>query len=294
MRVRKHFIYAAAIVGLFVYPAATASAAIIDGLVLHSTLDTASITGPINTPGTVVHDLAGPTFQNGSVLNTGLTTGTGLMGQAIKFPGLANTHSVTYGDILDVGTGEYSVSLWFNTSDFNATGANQFLASRGANGSADPGWHFSANTNGSLSIRMNATGAARMLSKGGLLISTWNHVVLTLGQELDGTGTITAYVNGSTAGFTSPNGFAIPAGYNIIANDAHELFLGRRGTTTTPSNALLDDFAIWNRALSPSEVSLIYSSGLQGLNVQQIPEPNSMVLSVLGGLAAIGFRRRSK
>jgi len=292
---KKRLAHVVAVVAMFVWGGATASATLIDGLVLHSTLDTVDITGALNTPGTVVHDLAGPSFQNGAVVNNGLTMGAGLMGQAIKFPGLTSTHSVNYGNILNVGTGEYSVSLWFNTANFNATGTSQVLASRGRNGSQDPGWTINTSTTGTVAIGLNATGEPRTLQQTGAQTNTWNHVVLTLAKDVNtGIGTITAYLNGESSGFTSANGFTLPSGYDIIANVDQNLYLGRRLSTASPSSALLDDFAIWTRALTAAEVNLIYDSGLNGINVQQIPEPNSLVLSVLGGMVAMAYRRRKQ
>ena len=54
---------------------------------------------------------------------------------------------------------------------------------------------------------------------------------------------------------------------------------------------MIDDFAVWDRALSAGELATVYEFGLAGASVAQIPEPATMAL--LGcALAALAARRR--
>jgi MYXO-CTERM domain-containing protein len=57
-------------------------------------------------------------------------------------------------------------------------------------------------------------------------------------------------------------------------------------------NGLIDDLAMWDRAISEDEIGLIYSNGLAGNSLASvIPEPSSALLGLLGALGLLRRRR---
>lgn len=271
---RKIAAVAACILGLNLVSAGTVVGALSDGLQLHNTFDESNFSSPLLPTNTVVYDLAGPPpLQNGTISNnSGLSLGIGKIGGALDFTDSTSTN-VSYGNIFDVGTEEISVSLWFSVD--TSTAHNQILASRGANGSTSAGWamtvvHHATDTNLDNALQFNLGpegGVAILRTAGGFLQSDiWYHAALTLKKELDGTGTVTGYVNGSSAGISLSSGSnPLPNGYDIVPNATHPMRVGRRATSSTPTNGLIDDLGIWDRALSAAEVLDIYNNGVMGI-----------------------------
>ncbi len=86
---------------------------------------------------------------------------------------------------------------------------------------------------------------------GATWISTWNHIVLVKDGD-----TKFIYVNGveiATGENTSP-----------LASDFTELFIGNSSNQAEAVNGVLDDFAIYQRALTPEEVALLYAGDTPG------------------------------
>ena len=75
------------------------------------------------------------------------------------------------------------------------------------------------------------------------------------------------------------------------------LLIGKRVSSPLnqvfPVNGLLDETAIWTRALSDSELATIYNGG-RGMVLMTIPEPASVIMLGIGifGLACFGWSRR--
>ncbi len=96
------------------------------------------------------------------------------------------------------------------------------------------------------------------------------HVVF-VGQ----TSGVSLYVNGAPAGSDTASSplarWALAAG--AIRAD---------GTLVDPLTGVIDELVIYDRALSPAEISAHYALA--------IPEPNTAFLGLLGGIALLGVR----
>ena len=112
----------------------------------------------------------------------------------------------------------------------------------------------------------------------------WHHVAVVF--EDDGTPNkddISLYVDGAIAGLTTTNGND-PVINTVLNNGV--AFAGSNVFADRGLDGLMDDVAIWSRALSADEIASVASGA-------QIPEPTSGLLLAIGLLAMLGIRRRS-
>ena len=197
-------------------------------------------------------------------------------------------------DYIDLGAQNFgaalSISLWVNF--LQITDAPQNLINK-YDGDTGPG---DASIERSIDLFMHQQGEGRnhefflTLSEDGVNVSQdrsstrassnqWYHLVATFGS-----GSAKIYVNGFNE--TSWN-----TGYSSLYSSDVSLLLGA-GTADHPVvnpddrlNGKLDDIYIYNRALSPTEVSTLYSA---------VPEPSTALLLGIGLSALAATRRRSQ
>lgn len=135
-----------------------------------------------------------------------------------------------------------------------------------------------------LDTRINGRGSSNATD---IPANTWTHVALVW----DGVaGTQKSYVNGVLEADqmeAQTIGQIVTGGEWNLADDP---CCGNREIAAT-----MDDVAVWDEALTPSAIRLIYTGGLTGIDASQaIPEPSSVVLGLMGacGFAAVAMRRR--
>jgi hypothetical protein len=174
---------------------------------------------------------------------------TGRIGNAVKLSG--NSEYVSLPSGIVSGLNNFTVSTWVNPAanstwsrvfDFGTgTTANMFLT---VNAGSAP--RFAITTSGSGGEqRLNATSA--------LPLNTWSHVAVTLSGN---TGTL--YVNG-TAVATNTAMTIHPTSLGTTTNN----WIGRSQYADPFLNATVDDFQVYNRALSATEVQSL-ASGQSG------------------------------
>ena len=112
------------------------------------------------------------------------------------------------------------------------------------------------NTNDTLIFIHKTTGTnVRRDTTAALPLDVWSHVVLTWDGTLNASG-ILFYVDGSLAAMTAgTNGTAV-----LLDDDDGNLYIGNRDNGTRTFNGLIDDFRLYDRALTPAEITALAAS----------------------------------
>ena len=234
--------------------------------------------------------------------NAGVSVTSKIGGGAASFDG--NGDYLTAGTTSDfvIGTGAMSVSFWFNVADANMQQADRFL-SAGAGGSTEDGWSFFMRDNAAGTI---SDGIDAAVSDGGgrriqgtnandtvdSLDGNW-HLAVAVFDYNAGNGTIDLYLDSvlestiSLADLGTWNGSSIDNGTVLHFGARNVVSLNE---IQNHMNGLLDDVAIWDGALSQSEVSALWNGGA-GESAANVPEPGSLALLIAGGLCILRRRR---
>ncbi|MEM9346055.1 MAG: LamG domain-containing protein [Planctomycetota bacterium] len=224
--------------------------------------------------------------QFGAGNGTGINTpgfNSGLFGQALELAGGStdNYVEITNESLYDFGAAGngFTFSTWtrvdafdtdFQTLISKGDGFDQFRAARYF---GTPQINFVAGGGGA---ELPHDGSQPAIDDG-----AWYHIVTV---HNGGGGNNELWINGSliTSGSRTD-----------VADTDNSLWIGNNPDNPDRGwDGLLDDTAIWGRALSSSEITQIYNEGLGGNSLATIiPEPGSLALLGLGGLLTLRRRR---
>ena len=196
---------------------------------------------------------------NGTPLG-GLTYATGKSGNAFNFNG--TTSYVNMGDVMDVGTSSWSYSFWFNPSQAFITGIlfGKTIAAgvRGRVAGLIDNYKlqiiFDADATNVIVVETPAST---------IFINNWYHAVI----QIDRNDKIKLYLNGSAVTLTTTNGTNNLVPYsatNYNTNNPFRIGAGTSTDNTTPSalySGKIDEFYIWNKLLTSTDVTALYNSG---------------------------------
>lgn len=232
----------------------TARADLADGLVSYWPLD--SVDGDIS------GDVA---FTNHLAVVGGPATAPGKFGSAVTLNGssmyLTNLHAT---DRTDTGlpiynAGMYTVAMWVK----GPAQVGRYLFTEGNTASGNPLFVLqtgSANNTNKLDIIIrtdaNTTLINHLVSSNAVFDDTWHHIAW-----VDSNGEVRLYIDGQLdpANFNYGRGGAFTFSSTVIGT------LVRTGIATAMFNGMVDDVAVWERALSQAEV--------QSLMTNSIPTP---------------------
>ena len=126
----------------------------------------------------------------------------------------------------------------------------------------------------------------------GLSVGTWYHIACTFGTGADGTGSGTAariYINGVADELFEASGATYidtaSWDFNISAINTGAGYIGNGVSQGVPMPGYLDEFCIWNSALTGSDVSDIYNAGTA------IALPAAEIASTGAGRKLVGYYR---
>lgn len=198
----------------------------------------------------------------------------GKLGSAALFDGSSAAVSVPTSASLAI-TGDLTLSAWVKPLATSATVANSIVGKTLAAIAAPYDFYLQTTSGIPKFLRGNGAVSASVVGSTAPTLGVWSHVVVTM----SGT-TVTHYLNGQL------NGTATTL-TTTIADGGGPLFIGSRaaGGTRPFFNGLLDEVAIWSRALQPSEVLQLYRRGANRIKYQV----RSCSLSNCSDLPALNF-----
>lgn len=185
-----------------------------------------------------------------------LTNNNSVTFDAAKFNNGANcngTKNLSISNALGLsGTSNFTYSFWAKMNADISSSLGFFFRHSIGNTASDNYYDLYYDYNGGTRrIIARRYGGSTTLTYNTTLGTTWHHIAFTY----DGTNA-TLYLDGSiVAGPTSSSG-------TIAAGVTQQLYLGNNwnGDTSFPINAIIDDFAVFTRALSAAEISELYST----------------------------------
>ena len=168
----------------------------------------------------------------------------GKYGKALDFTGTNNWVTIPDSDSLDTPT-EYTQSFWFKTT----TTSNQVIIEKGQarymvfSDDNACGGKFMA---GAISVDGNRVSAPMELND-----NVWHMMTITY-KELTN---LSMYVDGSLVDSIVPN--------ETVSSNNYNYTIGARYTGVAPFNGLVDELKIYNRSLTPEEITNLYNLGKQ-------------------------------
>jgi hypothetical protein len=220
-------------------------------------------------------------LNNGA--NTGTTYVTGEVNKAFSFDGTDDRVQLTDAPSLQFTT-SFSIEGWIQVNGF-PTGTNgddhgEILFRGDDRGGLDP-YSLSVEPDGMLHFQVTSTNASAGLSAP-IVTGQFIHVAATLD---DATGTMSLYENGVIGAqeVTTTRPFQ-----NLDPTQNPSIAIGNHGGYPAsphnfPFNGLVDELAVYNRALTQGEVLGIYKAGSSGKVISPIAVSNPSVVDGSGG-----------
>lgn len=184
------------------------------------------------------------------------------------------------------GVTQLTIAGWFKMG----VGGDGDRYIMGQNGGWGSGFTLRLNTSGNLIFSRNGDGS--MTSTGGHFddfSSEWTFMALTWDATTGSTANAVNFYYGTSSLVTGTDSTVARTTHTTIGATTAALTLGNTsaGQDWYAWNGKLDNFAIYNTALTPSQIEDVRLSALS------IPEPSSVVLLSLGLVGAgVAFRRR--
>jgi hypothetical protein len=194
---------------------------------------------------------------------------------AATFDGVDDRIRITDAATFDVGTGAFTVEMWFRT---NTAARGDLFTYKGAGG--DFGIHSNSQTpppagfTGSVSPYLNNFSSGT--SGAGANINEWHHLAFTR----DAAGTVTTYIDGQPR-LTGTDTDTLNIANDLLIGSNHE---GNPSTPAIPFSGAIDEVAWYPVALTQAQI--------QNHINQAVPEPASASVLAAGALLLLGWRRR--
>ncbi len=202
--------------------------------------------------------------------------GTLLVGNAINFLDADNTFATIPLGTAQLGQ-EFSISAWTYLAPGTGNGSPRFHAFEASNN-----WDVSWGTvSGDTSMMRTYVGQLLLTPDVAVTHEQWQHVAQVYTTEGSDT-RLDVYVDGVLA----ITGTQATSSMNFSGLNFGDY---RNGTSDRDWDGMIDEVAIWDRAVTSTEVTELYNLGLNG---QAIPEPATLGMVAAFGGAMLFLRRR--
>jgi Concanavalin A-like lectin/glucanases superfamily len=192
----------------------------------------------------------GSTVTDESILNnsgtvSGASWDDGKFGSSLTFDGTDD--GISFGDVLDMGVSDRSISLWFKTTTNDSS--YRVLLSKGYASTANQ--HSVSLLYGKIYCIMDISGTDRIINTGVTVYDgKWHHIILTI----DRSDMMKLYLDGDLKSSVD-----VSADVAVDAQDSRNFYLGRSHTGQYFPGSI-DEVKIYNKALILSEVENLYNS----------------------------------
>jgi hypothetical protein len=222
----------------------------------------------------IVSDISWLSATNANTSTGTIAYGAGRVGTALNFTNAASsinfTNATGSASNCPAPSSNMTVEAWIFLRSYTLAGKSQsgwVVAARGVNAASSIDWTFGdGEGNNKLSVNLqNASGwqtATALNQRANTAVTTnvWHHVAFTYDQNLT-TQRTKIYLDGVQDGYMNHNTNLIQDG-----SATHGIIIGNYVPTAykIPPDGLIDDLAIYNRALSSNEINAIYNLGPAG------------------------------
>jgi|GEM_PF-656954 len=227
----------------------------------------------------------------------------GRVGNALHFSSAptntVGTNFVTLGTnnaSLMFGTNSFSVSFWVNYT--NQADDSPFISNKDWNSSGNQGWGVFSQNGGNFSVNATGTSGTKQNVKLSTILrdGNWHHVAVSFWRG----NYASVYADGKLVATSAMTfgGSVDPA--NMAVN------IGQDGTgtytdgTSAHIDALIDEVILWNRVISASEVSQLYTAGSLGGSALESPYitstvygGNSLTINWINGIAPFSVQKNT-
>tara|TARA_R100001129_G_scaffold180239_3_gene158094 strand:+ start:2510 stop:4240 length:1731 start_codon:yes stop_codon:yes gene_type:complete len=224
------------------------------GLTINSSTGEVTLSTSTINSYTVKYTLSDGTFTTQTL---GITAASFSSTKSMSYDGIDDYIGVNSLDTSVLPTGSFSVSVWFYATANGHGGLFQIGDFAG-----NTAINFNKRSNGALRFIINLSGGSfsQNTLNNKYNLNEWNHAVLVFDNSIT-TGAAKFYINGVLD--TSVN--ESPSGQTISYPSGSELRLGQynsSGTTYSFFSGNIDETALFNSALTSSDVTSIYNSGV--------------------------------
>ena len=164
---------------------------------------------------------------------------------------------VNLGDVLDLGTDNFTISLWAKFADATHGGVVAYFLAK--NQDSNNRVRLFLATNGKIQVRIDGDGSSVINKTGDTAVTaledTWVHICVSCARD----GNLLLYVNGSTSTY----GFShdVSSSSSVDLDNTGPWIIGAISADSNFFDGKIADFAIWNVALDSDAVAAIYNSG---------------------------------
>lgn len=212
--------------------------------------------------------------------NNGATLTTDRFGNANSayfFNGTTNYINVSSNNTLNFQTNNsFTLSYWINATSINTSKVNVIINKQiGAGTASQDGWNSNVEANRAINLRIQnapSTVFCDPSSNAAAISNLTNYHITQVFQN----GTSYVYINGIQVSTST-------GCLGIIGDNSSNMFIGKPTWTSGNAqgfNGVIDDIGIWNRALTPAEITTMYN----GVNFSDTC--NAVSGSLVNGLQA--------
>jgi hypothetical protein len=228
----------------------------------------------------------GPPYVDDIVSNNATCTncpspGSGIVGSGQAFDGLEDEVDIPDDDTFDwTATSSFTIEFWMRTAA--STAGNRVMVGRDPPSGSNLHWWIGADNNGTVRFQCRDTGGGGPYLGGiGPVLNddVWHHIVCVRDEATDSNKVYVDAVLIDAAVYNYANGFDsdVPVNVGYLNLSGHYRYEG-----------LLDELAVYDRALTQSEISAHRDDGLLGIGICGSSDPTPLITSTPVTTATVG------